>query len=88
LVTIRSEIYNACIGYVHKCPLFLSDPIAYSEASIRNNAAILDYCRTSMSALSGSTAGILGLTGLYGFAFYFITAFILSVCWQFPLFDN
>ncbi|KAI0221955.1 ER membrane protein complex subunit 6 [Lamellibrachia satsuma] len=55
------------------------DPVAYSEVSMRNNAAILDYCRTSMSALSGSTAGILGLTGLYGFAFYFITAFILSV---------
>ena len=53
---------------------------------MRNNAAILDYCRTSMAALSGSTAGILGLTGLYGFAFYFITAFILSVCLLFSLF--
>ncbi len=46
---------------------------------MRQNAAILDYCRTSMSALSGSTAGIIGLTGLYGFIFYFITAFMLSV---------
>ncbi|XP_013415733.1 ER membrane protein complex subunit 6 [Lingula anatina] len=55
------------------------EPTAYSEVSMRQNAAVLDYCRTSMSALSGSTAGILGLTGLFGFIFYFVTAFILSV---------
>ncbi|XP_060807067.1 ER membrane protein complex subunit 6 [Amyelois transitella] len=46
------------------------EPIAYSDAALRNNAAVVEYCRTSMAALSGSTAGILGLTGLYGFAFY------------------
>jgi len=32
-----------------------------------------------MSSVSGAAAGILGLTGLYGFAFYFIMAFTLSV---------
>jgi hypothetical protein len=32
-----------------------------------------------MSALSGAAAGVLGLTALYGFAFYFIMAFALSV---------
>ena len=57
----------------------LSEPVAYSEFAMRNNAAILDYCRTSMSALSGATAGIIGLTSFYGFAFYFITALVLSV---------
>lgn len=31
--------------------------IAYSESAIRNNASAVEYCRTSMSALSGSTAG-------------------------------
>ena len=31
--------------------------IAYSEAAIRNNASAVEYCRTSMAALSGSTAG-------------------------------
>jgi hypothetical protein len=46
--------------------------------AIRHNAAMIEYCRTSISALAGSTAGILGLTGLYGFAFYFLTAFIMS----------
>ena len=56
-----------------------AEPMAYSELSMRQNAAILDYCRTSMSALSGATAGIIGLTGLYGFIFYFITALMLSV---------
>lgn len=44
--------------------------IAYSETAIRNNASVVEYCRTSMAALSGSTAGLLGLTGFYGFGFY------------------
>lgn len=35
------------------------EPIAYSEAALRNNAVVVEYCRTSMAALSGSTAGIL-----------------------------
>ncbi|CAG5122099.1 unnamed protein product [Candidula unifasciata] len=56
-----------------------SDGIAYSEQSLRQNAFILEYCRTSVSALSGATAGIMGLTGLWGFIFYFITALILSI---------
>lgn len=54
-------------------------PQFISEVAVRGNAAVLDYCRTSVSALSGATAGILGLTGLYGFIFYFFSAFLLSV---------
>lgn len=54
-------------------------PQFISEVAVRGNAAVLDYCRTSVSALSGATAGILGLTGLYGFVFYFMSAFLLSV---------
>ncbi|XP_034937908.1 ER membrane protein complex subunit 6 [Chelonus insularis] len=46
------------------------DVVAYSEAAVRNNAAVVEYCRISMAALSGSTAGLLGLTGFYGFGFY------------------
>jgi len=57
-----------------------TEPLPLNELAIRHNAAMLEYCRTSISALSGSTAGILGLTGLYGFAFYFLTAFMMSVC--------
>lgn len=51
--------------------------VAYSEQAIRQNHAVLEYCRSSMSALSGCTAGVLGLTNLYGIAFYFIMASIL-----------
>jgi len=51
--------------------------VAYSPIAIQTNHNLIEYCRTSMSALAGSTAGIIGLTSLSGFAFYFITAFIL-----------
>ncbi|XP_075226579.1 ER membrane protein complex subunit 6 isoform X2 [Lycorma delicatula] len=44
--------------------------VAYSESAVRNNAAVVEYCRTSMAALSGGTAGLLGFTGFYGFGFY------------------
>uniref|UniRef100_H3A0Q4 ER membrane protein complex subunit 6 n=2 Tax=Latimeria chalumnae TaxID=7897 RepID=H3A0Q4_LATCH len=54
-------------------------PQFISEVAVRGNAAVLDYCRTSVSALSGATAGILGLTGLYGFVFYFLASFFLSL---------
>ena len=49
-----------------------------SESAIRYNDFLLDYCQTSMSAMSGSAAGIIGLTGLNGFVFYFICSLILS----------
>lgn len=51
--------------------------VAYSPLAIANNHNLIEYCRTSMSALAGCTAGIIGLTGLYGFAFYFLTAVVL-----------
>lgn len=31
--------------------------IGYSDTAIRNNSAVVQYCRTSMAALSGCTAG-------------------------------
>lgn len=57
----------------------LDNQIPYSEASIRYNDFLLDYCQTSMSALSGCAAGIMGMTGLYGFVFYFICSLLLSL---------
>lgn len=54
-------------------------PPFISEAAVRGNAAVLDYCRTSVSALSGATAGILGLTGLSGFIFYLLASVLLSL---------
>ncbi|XP_014663245.1 PREDICTED: ER membrane protein complex subunit 6-like [Priapulus caudatus] len=62
-----------------KTKRFKNDNVVYNSVAIRNNAAVIDYCRTSLSALSGCTAGILGLTGLNGFIFYFVTALCLSV---------
>ncbi|KAL0811228.1 hypothetical protein ABMA28_009657 [Loxostege sticticalis] len=55
------------------------EPVAYSDAALRNNAVVVEYCRTSMAALSGSTAGVLGLTGLNGFAFYVFSVVVLWV---------
>ncbi|XP_006898214.1 PREDICTED: uncharacterized protein LOC102859911 [Elephantulus edwardii] len=54
-------------------------PLFISEAAVRGNTAILDYCRTSVSELSGATAGILGLAGLYGFIFYLLASILLSL---------
>lgn len=56
--------------------------IAYSEAAVMNNAAVVEYCRISMAALSGGTAGLLGLTGLYGFGFYIFAVFGLWVIYS------
>lgn len=56
--------------------------VAYSPAAITHNYSKLEYCRTSMSALAGCTAGILGLYSIYGFVFYFLMAGIL---WLFVL---
>lgn len=49
-----------------------------NEGAIRYNNYLLDYCQTSVSALSGCAAGILGLTGLVGFAFYLVCSLVIS----------
>jgi len=53
--------------------------VAYSEAGIRHNHMMVEYSRTSMSALAGCTAGIIGLTSLWGFLFYLVTGLLLWV---------
>lgn len=58
---------------------------AYSELALRNNAAVVEYCRISMAALSGGTAGLLGLTGLYGFGFYIFAVIGLWVIFLYVL---
>lgn len=35
------------------------------------------YCKTLASVISGSCAGIIGLTGIAGFTFYFMSAQLL-----------
>ena len=50
----------------------------FNDRAMRNNNAVIEYCRTSGAAISGATAGILGLTGLYGFGFFIIYSVLFS----------
>jgi hypothetical protein len=64
--------------------------VAYSELAVRNNASVVEYCRTSMAALSGGTAGLLGLTGFYGFGFYVFAVlglWVTSLFTELPICD-
>ena len=50
--------------------------IVFSPLAISVNHYLVEYCRTSMSALAGCTAGIIGLSSLQGFTFYAIMVVI------------
>jgi len=52
-----------------------SEVRVFNEGAIRHNASVVEYCRTWSAVISGLGAGILGLTGLYGFAFYLVAVF-------------
>ncbi|KJE97359.1 hypothetical protein CAOG_07234 [Capsaspora owczarzaki ATCC 30864] len=51
----------------------------FDATSMRFNTAVIGRIRTGAAVISGSTAGILGLTGLYGFGFYFVASLLLSL---------
>lgn len=72
------EILNN-LSYLKKNKQYFLELVSYSEPALRNNSSVVEYCRTSMSALSGCTAGILGLTGLSGFVFYIFSVLALWV---------
>ena len=55
------------------------DSILYSDVAVRFNENSLEQCRTSVSALSGCVAGIIGLTSYKGFLFYGFSMLLLSV---------
>eukprot|EP01024_Parvocaulis_polyphysoides_P029664 TRINITY_DN26810_c0_g1_i1.p3 TRINITY_DN26810_c0_g1~~TRINITY_DN26810_c0_g1_i1.p3 ORF type:complete len:115 (-),score=2.16 TRINITY_DN26810_c0_g1_i1:293-637(-) len=46
--------------------------------SIANNKGVLMHCRVSAAILSGCAVGLLGVTGLQGFIYYFIAHFVMS----------
>lgn len=54
------------------------EPTLYSEVAVRFNENSLEQCRTSVSALSGCVAGILGFTSYIGFIFYAFSMVFLS----------
>jgi hypothetical protein len=55
------------------------DHTRYVATYLAQNQNIITRCRSLFSAISGSAAGILGLTGLSGFYFYIITSIIMSI---------
>ncbi|CAG8452423.1 9715_t:CDS:2 [Rhizophagus irregularis] len=50
----------------------------YVPENIVHNVKTITFIRSSMSAITGSAAGILGLTGYSGFIFYTLTAILTS----------
>ncbi|KAJ3091112.1 ER membrane complex subunit 6 [Quaeritorhiza haematococci] len=54
-------------------------PVAYSLPSIRHNTKTITYTRSSLAAVAGAAAGILGLQGwIYGFLFYVFSSLLMS----------
>jgi hypothetical protein len=76
----KSEIILSVWFIINSVDFSFAEGIPFNEMAIRYNGAMLEYCRTSVSALAGSSAGIIGLTGLYGFIFYFLASLVMSVC--------
>lgn len=56
-----------------------SEPVLYNEMAVRFNENSLEQCRTSVSAVAGCVAGILGLTSYKGFLFYAMSMILLSL---------
>ena len=52
--------------------------VKYAEANVAFNLKRLDFCKSVFSAAAGIIAGVLGLTGLAGFSFYFLSSLALS----------
>ncbi|CAG8462406.1 6756_t:CDS:1 [Funneliformis caledonium] len=50
----------------------------YVPENVVHNTKTITFIRSSMSAINGSAAGILGLTGYSGFIFYALTALFTS----------
>jgi hypothetical protein len=56
-----------------------AESVLYSDGAVRFNENSLEQCRTSVSALSGCVAGIIGLTSYKGFLFYGFSMLLLSL---------
>lgn len=50
-----------------------------NEKAVRHNNSSIEFCRTSVALIAGATAGVLGLTGLYGFALYLVYSLVMTL---------
>ena len=57
----------------------MGQPNPINSRNVMHNAKSLNFSRTSLAVLAGGVAGILGLTSLFGFLFYFIVSGILGL---------
>ncbi|OZC08519.1 hypothetical protein X798_04453 [Onchocerca flexuosa] len=54
----------------------------FSEVAMRHNVGVLEYSRTCQAAAAGMASGILGLTGISGFIFYFVFVVLQALFWE------
>ncbi|MCP9264976.1 ER membrane protein complex subunit 6 [Dirofilaria immitis] len=54
----------------------------FSEVAMRHNIVVLEYSRTCQAASAGMASGILGLTGISGFIFYFVVVIFQALFWE------
>ena len=57
----------------------IANPTPINSLNVMKNSKSLNFSRTSMSVLAGGVAGILGLTSLFGFLFYFVASGLLGL---------
>jgi len=72
-------IYKNNFWSKESCKMKVVNPNPINSRNVMHNAKSLSFSRTALSALSGISAGILGLTSLKGFFFYFIMSGILGI---------
>ncbi|GMR32386.1 hypothetical protein PMAYCL1PPCAC_02581, partial [Pristionchus mayeri] len=53
-----------------------------SASALQHNLGVLEYARTCQSAAAGMAAGVLGLTSIPGFLFYFSVVLIQALFWE------
>ncbi|PHU29950.1 hypothetical protein BC332_02043 [Capsicum chinense] len=66
-------------GSTEKSGSGMDDLPTFNAENMQNNMKVILYSRTFMAIIGGVIAGILGLTSLTGFIFYFLVMAITSV---------
>ena len=56
-----------------------SNPMPINTRNVMHNTKSLNFSRTSLSVLAGVVAGVLGLSPLLGFLFYFMASGVLGL---------